>query len=380
MVIHYKCSSCGADMNFSAKEGNLHCSSCGNIEDIDKMIQEEQGTEGGSSNYSMDDEDKKLSDSSFEYDYSDSSFEDEEIQHNTFTDEGANHYQCNNCGAALITDSQTSATTCSFCGAGIVLGDRLSGDLAPSKVIPFSISQEDAQGAFRKWCKNGRLTPNGFMTEERVTGITGLYVPFWLFDINGKGDVSATCTKVRTYTRGEYIYTETKYYNVYRKVDLDYTKIPADASKKMDDALMDKLEPFPYANLKVFNMPYLSGFIAEKYDFDDATVLPRVKSRVKAYVDTYVSNTMSEYSTVRYNHKNINIRQKNAEYALLPVWMVSYDYQDKNYTFAMNGQTGKVVGQPPIAKSKVIRWFAMVSGISFIIIKILALITGGGLW
>ncbi|MFP3488727.1 TFIIB-type zinc ribbon-containing protein, partial [Staphylococcus sp. SIMBA_130] len=115
----------------------------------------------------------------------------EEFITTTFSEDEAKQYNCNNCGAVIITEADTTATNCSFCGAGVVLGDRLSGDLAPAKVIPFTISKEEAMAAFRKWCRNGRLTPKGFMTADRVKGITGLYVPFWLYDLDSKADVKA---------------------------------------------------------------------------------------------------------------------------------------------------------------------------------------------
>ncbi len=106
-----------------------------------------------------------------------------------FSDEEAKEYVCNNCGAAVITDADTSATNCSFCGAGVVLADRVSGNLAPDMVIPFQISKEEAMQAFKKWCKNGRLTPKGFMTADRIKGITGIYVPFWFYDLHSDADV-----------------------------------------------------------------------------------------------------------------------------------------------------------------------------------------------
>src|SRR5699024_11852653 len=68
----------------------------------------------------------------------------------------------------------TTATSCSFCGAAVVLLDRLTGKLAPGKVIPFAISKEEARKAFKKWCKNGRFTPPGFMTADRIKNITGM--------------------------------------------------------------------------------------------------------------------------------------------------------------------------------------------------------------
>ncbi|HHV13292.1 MAG TPA: hypothetical protein GXX75_23755 [Clostridiales bacterium] len=377
-VIHYKCPNCGADMAFDSQTGLLRCGSCGRTDNIERMAGKDPSHETGDVSFDMDEEDHKAADSAFEHDYHDPSHEDEPSAHSTFGENEATEYHCNNCGAVLITDAQTTATTCSFCGAGVVLGDRLSGSLAPAKVIPFTISKEQAQEAFKKWCKKGLLTPGDFMTADRIKNITGLYVPFWLYDLNGRGEAEATCTRVRTYTMGDWIYTETKWYHVYRKVDLNYNRIPCDASKKMEDSMMDKLEPFNYTNLKDFNMPYLAGYIAEKYDFTDEQMLPRIKERVGGYVDNYLRSTINGYNTVNINRKEINVRKRRADYTLLPIWMVCYDYRKAEHIFAMNGQTGKIVGKPPLSKQKIFTWFAAISAGSFLIMRLLTLILGGG--
>lgn len=354
MVVQYKCPNCGADMAFDSTSGMLHCDSCGRDDNIDSIPKEDDDG-------NVDGDDDDTSDP------------------HQFSDEEASEYQCVNCGAVLITNKDTTATTCSFCGAGVVLGDRLSGSLAPAKVIPFSINKKQAQEAFRSWCRKGLLTPKGFMTANRIKSITGLYVPFWLFDLNGRGEADATCTRVRTYPQGEYICTETSYYHVYRQVDLNYLKVPADASEKMNDELMDKLEPYQYSNLKKFNMPYLAGYIAEKYNYDDKALYPRVQSRIDNYVNNYIQSTITGYTSTIYNSKNINVNQTRADYVLLPVWMVCYDYKQSQHTFAMNGQTGKIVGKPPLSKGKIAAWFAGISSASFVVIKVIAILMGGDL-
>ncbi len=371
MVVQYKCPNCGADMAYDSSTGMLHCESCGRDDNIESMPkQEETGPDG----YASEDDAGKKAGFSGEEDFTEETF-----GARLFEEDEVKQYQCKNCGAVLITDKDTTATTCSFCGAGVILGDRLTGSMAPAKVIPFLINKQQAQEAFRKWCKKGRLTPKGFMTASRIKSITGLYVPFWLYDLNGRGEADAECTKVRTFPHGDYIYTETKHFHVYRQVDLNYLKVPADASEKMNDELMDKLEPYHYNGLKEFNMPYLAGYLAEKYNYDSKELFPRIQERIEEYVDNYIQSTIAEYTTTRYNHKNINIRQKRADYVLLPVWMVCYDYRQSEHTFAMNGQTGKIVGKPPLSKGKIAAWFAGISGISFIIIKIIALMLGGSL-
>jgi len=366
-------------MEFDAGTGKLKCDSCRYEANIEKMAGMADRPGDAQVSYNMDDEDKRAEQGSYEKDFVDASYEDTPSHHHTFSEHEIKEYHCQNCGAVLITEPQTTAIKCSFCGAGIVLSDRLTGVYSPDYVIPFSITKEQAQEAFKKWCRKGLLTPKDFKTADRIKDITGLYVPFWLFDLNGKGEAVATCTKVRTYTRGEWIYTETRYYHVYRKVDLDYLKVPCDASKKMDDAMMEKLEPYPYGNLKEFKMPYLAGFIAEKYDYDDEQLLPRVKNRVHSYVESYIKSTITGYATVNFNSLNIHIRKKQAKYALLPVWMVCYDYKKSEHIFAMNGQTGKIVGKPPISKGKVAAWFFGVSGGCFLILRLLTVLFEGGL-
>ena len=298
----------------------------------------------------------------------------------TFEEDEAKEYHCDNCGAVLITEAETAATSCSFCGAGVVLADRVSGTLAPAKVIPFSISKEQAAAAFKKWCRNGLLTPKDFMTADRIKNITGMYVPFWIYDLNSKVQVTGVGTKVRTYTKGDYIYTETKYYDVFRDINLDYLKIPVDASTKMNDELMDKLEPFPYDQLKEFKTPYLAGFIAEKYNYDDKELLPRAKDKIDSYIQSYIKSSVSGYTTMSFKRKDINVKKVHSAYVLLPVWMVYYDYNKSEHIFAMNGQTGKVVGKPPISKGKVAGWFGGVAAGTFVSLKVVSMLMGGGFW
>lgn len=342
MVIHYKCPNCGSDMAFDAESGKLSCRSCGREDNIEE-------------------------------------FSDEFIE-TIFEEDEAKEYECNNCGAVIVTDADTTATTCSFCGAAVVLADRVSGILAPSLVIPFTISKQEAEEAFRKWCRKGLLTPRGFMSADRIKKITGLYVPFWLYDLKNEAEVQAIGTKVRRYTRGDYIYTVTKYYDIYRDLRIDFSRVPADASEKMDDELMDKLEPYHYNELKDFKTPYLAGYIAEKYNYDAQELLPRVKEKLSKPIDDFIRSTIRGYHSVQYKEKHIRTTKTRSLYTLLPVWMVYYDYNQSEYIFAMNGQTGKVVGKPPLSKGKIAAWFGGIAAGSFMIMKIISFILTGGVF
>lgn len=342
MLIHYKCPSCGADMEFDSESGTLACGSCGGQKNIEE-------------------------------------FPDENII-NEFSEDEAKEYECENCGAVVITEQDTTATSCSFCGAAVVLADRLSGKLAPGKVIPFKISKDEARRAFKKWCKNGRLTPKGFMTADRIKNITGMYIPFWIYDLNTNVKIEARGKKVRTYTRGDYIYTETKHYDVYRHIDLYHNRVPADASAKMNDEIMDKLEPYQYQDLKEFKTPYLAGYLAEKYNYDEKELYPRVETKISPFIRSYVNSTISGYSSVEKRNEQIQNKKLKSTYVLFPVWMVYYDFERQEHTFAMNGQTGKVVGKPPVSKQKAAIWFGGIAASSFLVMKLASFVIGGVLW
>lgn len=339
-VIDYKCPNCGSSMMFDSNTGMLSCPSCGRQDNIEQLP----------------DPLKKV----------------------VFTGDEVKEYHCPNCGADLVTEPETSATTCSFCGSPVVLSERLSGQLAPVSVIPFSISKQQAEQAFKKWCRNGLLTPAGFMSADRIKSMTGMYVPFWLYELHNIAEARGHATRVRSYTQGDYRYTETQHYEFYRRMRLHYVNLPVDASEKMNDQLMDKLEPFPYAQLKDFKTPYLAGYIAEKYNYDDNDLLPRAKDKTIPYIDSSIASTVTGYSSVSYTDRQVDTTVRRADYVLLPVWMVNYDFDRKEYLFAMNGQTGKVVGKPPLSKGKIFAWFAGISAVSLVCLKTVSWALGGG--
>ena len=333
MILHYKCPNCAGNMSFDATTGALSCPSCGHQDQVEQLPAENIQTE--------------------------------------FEEGDAREYHCENCSAILITDEHTVATSCNFCGSNVVLANRVAGELAPVKVIPFTITKDEAIQAFKKWSKNGRFTPKGFASKERLQSITGMYVPFWLFDFHSDIHVEATGKKVRTYSSGDYIYTETKVYHAERQLNLRYLKIPADASIKMDDTLMDRLEPYVYGELQDFNTAYLAGFIAEKYNLTDEQLKPRALTKIDSYINQNISASLSNYSSYSIKQKDVNTKTLHTYYTLLPVWMITEDYENEEFMFAMNGQTGKVVGKPPLSKAKVATWMGGIFVGSFIIMNII---------
>lgn len=333
-VIDFKCPMCAGILRYDSESGKLLCDNCGHTQDIAEAPEVER------------DEEDTIAP------------EDQE-------------FVCDSCGAVLVADPEVTSTCCAYCGSNVAIGERLKGKFAPDKVIPFTVSKEEAKAAYKKWAKNGLLTPRDFMTEKRLGEITGIYVPFWLYDMNVSAEAQCLCTKKRSKRQGDYIIQETDYYNVYRQANLNYEKVPADASVKMDDTTMDCLEPYNYTKLKKFSPEYLAGFQAEKYGLNAAELQPRARERVRKYAEKYLADSIRGYSSVTYQKKECLVNKANEFYTLLPVWTLNYEYKGEKKTYTMNGQTGKIIGKAPVSGGRVAKWAGILYGGSFALLALL---------
>lgn len=270
-------------------------------------------------------------------------------------------YICPNCGAQLVTDSVTAASFCVFCGSPAIFPQQLTGGFTPQYVIPFQYKREDVLARLKEICKKKKLLPRDFTQASHIEKVTGVYVPFWLFDCRAQGDLSARAQRVRTWRDSNYNYTETTHYAVERSGSSQFSKIPADGSAKMDNAIMDALEPFDYNGLLPFQMAYLSGYLAERYDQTSQQVQERMEERVRRTLRGLLEETVQGYTAKQVESCHVNIDVTKREYALLPVWVLATKYRDKYYMFTMNGQTGKIVGRYPVSWAKAALWFGGVT-------------------
>ena len=274
-------------------------------------------------------------------------------------------YTCNSCSGQIVCEETTGATACPYCGNPVVLTGRFSGDLKPDLVIPFKLDKKAAMEALRNHYKGKVLLPKVFKDENRLKEVKGLYVPFWLFDADARGLVRYRATRTRFWSDSRYNYTETRFYNIVRGGSLGFTGVPVDGSAKMEDALMESIEPFDLSQAVDFQTAYLSGFFADKYDVDAQTGIHRANERIRTSTEEAFRDTVHGYNTVTPLSSNISLENGTARYALYPVWVLQTRWREENYLFAVNGQTGKIVGDLPMDKGLFWKWFlGLFAGIS----------------
>jgi len=276
-------------------------------------------------------------------------------------------YSCSSCGAELIADDTISATFCLYCRNPTIIKNRFSGRFAPKYVIPFKLTKEEAKQLYSKWIKKRIFAPKQFKLREEVDKVTGIYAPYWLFDCNVQGQIQGVGTRVRTWTAGNLIYTETSYYNVSREGKTCYKRIPVDGSKKLDDAVMEKVEPFDYSKITDFSLPYMSGFMAEKYDVDAAEAAKAMENRVRMFFKNRLRGTINSYNSFSEENFNANLGDVDNNYTMLPIYLLVNKYKEKEHLFIVNGQTGKVIGNTPIDRKKQLLFFGVATAITFII-------------
>ena len=224
---------------------------------------------------------------------------------------------------------------------------QLSGALKPEFVLPFQVSRDQAVAALHKhYGKYNFYLPKLFRSENQVQKVQGVYVPFWLFDATVEGAGSYDASDSVTTRRGDYEITRTMHYDVRREGSARFQKIPVDGSQKMPDNYMDSLEPFDYSQLKPFSTGYLPGFLADRFDVSAEDSTPRMESRCQETLETLLRQDINHMMVVPRDFRT-RVQEKTAHYALLPVWLLSTKWGDKTYLFAMNGQTGKFVGELP---------------------------------
>ncbi|MBR2752093.1 MAG: hypothetical protein IKD90_13290 [Clostridiales bacterium] len=286
---------------------------------------------------------------------------------------------CNACGASVIADKNTSATFCAFCGSPALLQQRLTEEFSPDYIIPFKYGKDAAVEQFFSWCKGGRWTPIDFVSKKNIEKLTGLYVPFWLYNVGGLVDIRGEGVITTSSTHGNTTTVTTSYYDVVRKKALAWKRIPLDGATRIDDDLMEAIEPFKYKEMKKFDPAYMQGFFAERYDLNGDDLKPRLIDRVKKYITQEIEPTVKKYNrSFKVIEDNTEIYEPAMMYAMMPVWFLHYKYSGKDYYFCMNGQTGEVAGVAPVSWFKrLVLFFAVLAVLAVIGRLIIGMILGG---
>lgn len=352
----FKCPCCGADVEFDSASQKMKCPYCGSEFEMDSLKQ-------------YDDELANDANSEMNWEMNNTKeWQDGEA-------DGMRYYSCQSCGGEIVADENTAASFCPYCGNPVVMKGSIAGSLKPELIIPFKLDKKAAELKFAEHLKGKKLLPKVFKDQNHIQEIKGIYVPYWLYDTKANARMRYKATKVKFWSDSKYNYTRTSYYAVMRQGDIEFEHVPVDGSSQMPDDLMESIEPFDFREAVPFQSAYFSGYFADKYDRDEKISADRANQRVKkATTDAFMSS-VTGYTSVIPDGGSVNLSGGKATYAMYPVWILTTKWNNENYIFAMNGQTGKFVGNLPVdkdaLKSYFIKTFGIVAVIMFAIMSII---------
>ena len=192
-------------------------------------------------------------------------------------------------------------------------------------------------------------------------------------DADTDARVAGSATKVRTWSDSRYRYTETSHFGISRAGNIHFEDITTSAFSQADKQMLEGILPYPSDALEPFSMPYLSGFLAKKRDIERQSLTDEVRSRMYLYAEQLLRATVQGYTTVNLRECGLNIRKSHWEYTLMPIWLLIYKGKKRDYTYAMNGCTGKIYGELPVSRYKLLALFGGV----FAALFALGLLIGG---
>ena len=356
-ITNYQCPACTGPLHYDGQSGRLQCEYCESsfsVEEIEALYEEKEAAAIEATEAAEEEAREYEESQQTEGDYDTGEYWDAEA-------EGLKAYNCPSCGAELITDETTAATSCPYCGNPGIIPGVFTQTLKPDYVLPFKVTKDEAKQALKKYYKGKRLLPKAFADKNHIEEIKGVYVPFWLYDGQADADMTFHATRIHTRMSGDYQITTTEHYRLLRAGTVDFEKIPVDASSKMPDEYMDAIEPYDFRELTEFSTAYLPGYFADRYDEDAEKCAERAEARAINSAVSAVESTAAGFASCVPETKRVNVHRGRVSYALLPVWMLSTRYQDRSYLFAMNGQTGRFIGALPVDKGRYWSWFAKIA-------------------
>lgn len=339
-AVQYKCPACGAALKFDAEKQDFICEYC------DSVFKEEDFFKA----------DEKLAVDALKVE------ERDEL-------ENAVLYICPSCGAQVVTDETTAATTCYYCSNPVVLSGELSGELKPDYIIPFKIDKNGAIQKFKELCGKKKFLPKDFISESRLEEIKGVYFPYWYVDCSANGHINATSKQVRSWMVGDIRHTETTVMGHFRQGNMLISNMPEAALKNKDRDILKYICPFDTSGFVPFSMSYLSGYFAERRNIESGEIKEQVTEKVKSFSREKLKSTVNAVS-VSVKDSSINVGDLSWRYNLLPVWVLNYKHKDKNYIYALNGQNGKVYGELPVCNKKLGVLFGAVAAASALILTL----------
>ncbi len=341
--ISYTCPSCGAPLKFSPSTGKLTCEFCHTSTEIAPRDNQIEEFDLHSALSRLDQNSPK------------------EIN---------KEVECSKCGNNFTLTPFSVSTNCPYCGTPAIT--EFVNSIKPESIIPFEITQKEAKQIFAKWINSLWFTPGKLKKlVDTDKALKGYYLPFWTFDADTvtpyrgqRGDIYYVTVRKRVIIDGkeQIVHTQEpriKWTHTSGEVRRYFDDVTVEASNTLSRKIISQLGNWDTSRSKPFDEEYLSGFDSEEYSIglDNGFEMARSKMdtiiRYDIYQDIGGDKQQIDWMQTHYH----NNRFKNA---LFPIWTANFEYKNKTYYYAINGQTGEIAGERPYSYTKIFLIIAFV--------------------
>jgi Zn finger protein HypA/HybF involved in hydrogenase expression len=266
-------------------------------------------------------------------------------------------FHCSNCGANTVFSHNEIATVCPFCSSAnvSVLKDEVG--IKPTSIVPFKQPKTEIKAIFHKWIKAKIYAPKSIKKDLPDSMINGVYLPFWTYDTNTISKYNGRVGQYYYVTvgSGKNARTErrTRWFNISGHMQKFFDDILVPASKRLEQKVVRKMGDYQTNSSIVYDSRFLAGYSAERYektllegwDVAKVTIYNTLKNDIIRKHNADVVDYISIFPT--YNNTKF-------KYVLLPIWICSFQYQEKTYHFYVNGFNNRIHGSYPVSTPKIL--------------------------
>ena len=321
-----KCSSCGGTLRYDIASYGLVCDFCGTIR---RLHRPEEGATIG------------------EFDFA-------TALRGSNTNWGVTRrlVTCKSCGAQLLYDSNQMSGMCPYCGSAVVLSaEDADCGVAPSAIIPFTLTKEQVAEKFYRWNKFAFWSPEKFRRGKQLSDLTPLYIPYWTFE----ADAVTTYSGRFGHTVGSGDRERTDWYQKTGIAEKHISEFNVCGSRKFfNDKMLNSTVSFKSNECLPYSPETLSGMAAEIYTIgiDEAWNYAKTIGLKKEIMESTREHEHADcYSNLTYSTEYYNVKFK---YVLVPVYLAGCRYGGKIYNVVASGTNGRGKCTRPISIAKFI--------------------------
>ena len=218
----------------------------------------------------------------------------------------------------------------------------------PEGIVPFLIAEPDARGRAERWIRRTWLVPSALVRRTRDDAITQRFLPYWLFDARAIAYWSAAGA-----TRGII------------EMDFLHLLVPAERAAlndraELEQALAKSIRPYSLREIG------LTEVAEPQRGFDEASAVAH--ARMESELAAAAKRSRPPKERDKLNLSRVEYARESCRRLLLPMWQLDYRYLGRSYRIAIDGATGRVVGEAPKSAVKaaliavIVLWLVLLFG------------------